>query len=129
MDQVKGVCGVRHEPLVTYHARSILLAKAFEKIVFEHIPRAQNEEVDHLSRLATTYYDELLEGVYVDIYEIPAYEEARSLPVLEEPKDWRTPIARYLVTSQLPESVTEARKIKNRSFRFYMYDEELYKKS
>ncbi|GAA0163841.1 hypothetical protein LIER_19614 [Lithospermum erythrorhizon] len=64
MDQVRGVCGARHEPLVKYHARAVQLAKEFEQVVFEHIPRAQNEEADHVSRLATTYYDELPKGVY-----------------------------------------------------------------
>ncbi|GAA0150112.1 hypothetical protein LIER_09123 [Lithospermum erythrorhizon] len=68
-------------------------------------------------------------GVYVEIRQTPAYEEATSLPVLEEPKDWRTSIARYLLTGQLPESITEARKIKNHSLRFYVYGKELYKKS
>ncbi|GAA0153496.1 hypothetical protein LIER_11719 [Lithospermum erythrorhizon] len=59
MDQVKGICGVKHESMVKYHAKAIQLAKEFEQIVLEHIPRAQNEEGDHLSRLVTTYYDEL----------------------------------------------------------------------
>ncbi|GAA0169924.1 hypothetical protein LIER_24302 [Lithospermum erythrorhizon] len=58
MDQVKGTCGVKHELLVKYHAEAIQLVDEFEQIVFEHIPRAQNEEADRLSRLATTYYDE-----------------------------------------------------------------------
>ncbi|GAA0172523.1 hypothetical protein LIER_26332 [Lithospermum erythrorhizon] len=52
-----------------------------------------------------------------------------ALLVLEEPEDWRSPIARYLVKGQLPETTIEARKIKNRSFRFYIYNDELYKKS
>ncbi|GAA0144425.1 hypothetical protein LIER_04873 [Lithospermum erythrorhizon] len=93
------------------------------------IPHAQSEEVDHLSRLATTYYDELPRGVHVEIRESSTYEKAISLPVLEEPDDWRTPIAGYLVIGQLPESSVEARKVKNHNFRFYMYKEELYKKS
>ncbi|GAA0160094.1 hypothetical protein LIER_16727 [Lithospermum erythrorhizon] len=104
MDQVRGVCGVRHEPL------------------------AQNEEADHLSRLATTYYDELPKGAYVEVREKPAHKEVISMPVLGEPEDSRTPIVRYLVTGQLPENVTEARRMKNRSFWFYMYNKELYKK-
>ncbi|GAA0153954.1 hypothetical protein LIER_12069 [Lithospermum erythrorhizon] len=58
MDQVQGVCGVRDEPLVKYNARALQLAKGFEQIVFEHLPRTQNEEADHLSRLSTTYYGE-----------------------------------------------------------------------
>ncbi|GAA0146200.1 hypothetical protein LIER_36272 [Lithospermum erythrorhizon] len=86
MDQVKGLCGVRHELLVKYH-ESHPIGKELENIVFEHIPHTQNEEADHLSRLATTFNDELPQGVYVEIHEVPAYEEAIALPFLEEPRD------------------------------------------
>ncbi|KAG9147300.1 hypothetical protein Leryth_023597 [Lithospermum erythrorhizon] len=101
MDQVRGICGVKHEPLVKYHARAIQLAKTFEQIVFEHIPRAQNEEVDYLSRLATTYY-----------------EEAITLPVLEGPEYWRTPIAQYLVNGQLLEITSRLTKSRIAGFNF-----------
>ncbi|GAA0150547.1 hypothetical protein LIER_09470 [Lithospermum erythrorhizon] len=104
-------------------------AKWFELVVFEHIPRVQNEEPDHLSRLTTTYYDELINEFYVEIREKPADEENSSLRVLQEPEDWTTAITRYLVKGPLPGDVTEARKIKYRSFRFHMYNGELYKKS
>ncbi|GAA0161912.1 hypothetical protein LIER_18119 [Lithospermum erythrorhizon] len=102
IDQVKGACGVKHEPLVKYHAKAVQLAKGFELIIFDHIPRIQNEEADHLSRLATTYYNELPDKVYVEIQERPAHEENPTLPLLQEPEDRRTPIARYLVEGQLP---------------------------
>ncbi|GAA0146204.1 hypothetical protein LIER_06214 [Lithospermum erythrorhizon] len=91
MDQVKRICGVRHEPQLKYPVRVVQLAKGFEQIIFEYIPRAQNEEVDHHSRLATTYYDEFPREVHVEIREHPPYEETISLPVLEELEDWRPP--------------------------------------
>ncbi|GAA0161163.1 hypothetical protein LIER_17540 [Lithospermum erythrorhizon] len=120
IDQVRGMCGVKHEPLVKYHAKAEKLAKGFELIIFEHIPRIQNEEADHLSRLATTYYDELTNEVYVEIREKSAHEDNPTLLVLQEPEDWRTPIARYLVKGQLSGDTNESRKIKYRSFRFHM---------
>ncbi|GAA0150761.1 hypothetical protein LIER_09626 [Lithospermum erythrorhizon] len=129
IDQARGTCEVKHDPLRKYLAQAMQLAKKFEQVVLEHIPRSMNEEADHLSRLGTTYYDELPKGVCVEIRDKPAYEECLSLPILQEPEDWRTPIARYLTNGQPPESLTEAQKIRNRSFKFYMYDEELYKKS
>ncbi|GAA0152570.1 hypothetical protein LIER_11019 [Lithospermum erythrorhizon] len=89
----------------------------------------QNVEADHLSRLDTTLYEELPQGVYVEIREVPTYEGTSAFLVLEEPGDWRSPITRYLVNGQLPESTIEARKIKNRSFIFYVYNDELYKKA
>ncbi|GAA0170669.1 hypothetical protein LIER_24884 [Lithospermum erythrorhizon] len=49
--------------------------------------------------------------------------------VLEEPDDWRTPIARYLTTGQFPGYKLEAKKTQNVSYKFHMYQGELYKKS
>ncbi|GAA0169885.1 hypothetical protein LIER_24267 [Lithospermum erythrorhizon] len=120
---------IKHESLVKYHVKAIQLAKKFEQIVLKHIPRAQNEEANHLLRLAMTYYDELPQGVYMEVREVPTYEGEITLLVIEEPTDWMTPKAQSLVNGHLPDNVTEARKIKNRSFRFYMYEDELYKKS
>ncbi|KAG9143453.1 hypothetical protein Leryth_016452 [Lithospermum erythrorhizon] len=77
MDQVRGVCGVRR--LVV---KNIMRGHPVGK--GSTITHAQSEEVDHLSRLATTYYDELPRGVHVEIRESPTYEKAISLPVLEE---------------------------------------------
>ncbi|GAA0158036.1 hypothetical protein LIER_43423 [Lithospermum erythrorhizon] len=65
----------------------------------------------------------------MEVREVPAYDGTHTLHVLEEPDDWRTPKAQYLVNGQLLESITKAQKIKSRSFRFYMYNDELYKKS
>ncbi|GAA0163584.1 hypothetical protein LIER_19413 [Lithospermum erythrorhizon] len=40
--------------------------------------------------------------------EVPACQEAVTLPVSEELEDWRTPIAQYLVKGQLPGNGIEA---------------------
>ncbi|GAA0155332.1 hypothetical protein LIER_13086 [Lithospermum erythrorhizon] len=87
MGQVRSICGVKHDQLVKYHARAIQLAQTFEHILFEYIPRAQNEEVDHLSRLTITYYDELPQGVYVEVLEALSYQEVVTLSILKEPED------------------------------------------
>ncbi|GAA0150387.1 hypothetical protein LIER_09340 [Lithospermum erythrorhizon] len=34
IEQVEGVCGVKHEPLVKYHAKVIQLAKWFKQVIF-----------------------------------------------------------------------------------------------
>ncbi|GAA0167651.1 hypothetical protein LIER_22534 [Lithospermum erythrorhizon] len=46
-----------------------------------------NVEVDHLSRLATTLYEELPQWVYVEICEVPAFEGMSAFLVLEELED------------------------------------------
>ncbi|GAA0146457.1 hypothetical protein LIER_06405 [Lithospermum erythrorhizon] len=59
MPQIKGDCGVKNEILIKYHEKAVTMAKGFEETVFDHVPRAQNEEADRLSQLATTYYHKL----------------------------------------------------------------------
>ncbi|GAA0164587.1 hypothetical protein LIER_20183 [Lithospermum erythrorhizon] len=65
-DQIREDCGIKNESLIKYHAKATTLAKDFTHIVFEHIPRTENEEVDRLSKLATTYYCELPKEIYVE---------------------------------------------------------------
>ncbi|GAA0161261.1 hypothetical protein LIER_17619 [Lithospermum erythrorhizon] len=96
MDQIRGDCGIKNESLVKYHAKVTTLASGFAHIVFEYIPHTENEEADRLSKLATTYYDELPKEVYVEVQDGRAYEETSVKVVLEEPQDWRTAIARFL---------------------------------
>ncbi|GAA0174280.1 hypothetical protein LIER_27705 [Lithospermum erythrorhizon] len=69
MDQVRGDCGIKNKSLVKYHAKATTLAKTFAHIIFEHIPRIENEEADLLSKLSTTYFDELPKEFFVEIRE------------------------------------------------------------
>ncbi|GAA0174303.1 hypothetical protein LIER_27724 [Lithospermum erythrorhizon] len=50
IEQIKGDCGVKSEILMKYYAKALTLTKGFEFLQLEHIPRAQNEHADHLSR-------------------------------------------------------------------------------
>ncbi|GAA0169531.1 hypothetical protein LIER_40779 [Lithospermum erythrorhizon] len=129
MDQINGECGVKNETLMRYHEKAVTMAKGFNQTIFQHIPRAQNEEADRLFQLATTYYDELPKEVYIELRKHHSYEENALSTVLEEPEDWRTPIAKYLTLGNLSSEKAEAKETQNRSYKFHMYQEELYKKS
>ncbi|GAA0138400.1 hypothetical protein LIER_00154 [Lithospermum erythrorhizon] len=59
----------------------------------------------------------------------PKGEVFEYAPVLEEVEDWRSPIARYLVQGELPADKLEARRVVNRSFKFWVLQDELYKQS
>ncbi|GAA0155730.1 hypothetical protein LIER_13397 [Lithospermum erythrorhizon] len=63
IDQVRRYCGVKNEVLMRYHTKAVEISQSFKQIIFEHIPKVENEKVDRLSRLATTYYSKLSEGV------------------------------------------------------------------
>ncbi|GAA0146109.1 hypothetical protein LIER_06138 [Lithospermum erythrorhizon] len=81
--------------------------------------RAHNEETDRLSQLATTYYHELPKEVYTELRDHPAYEEKGLYTVLEKLDDWRTHIARYLATRQLPDDKAEAKKTHHKSYKLH----------
>ncbi|GAA0165734.1 hypothetical protein LIER_21060 [Lithospermum erythrorhizon] len=91
-----GGCGIKNESLIKYHAKAATLARGFAHIIFEHILRTKNEEADRLSKLATTYYDELQKEVYIEVRDHRAYKETPVKAVVEEPQDWRIAIARFL---------------------------------
>ncbi|GAA0166380.1 hypothetical protein LIER_21544 [Lithospermum erythrorhizon] len=75
IDQIRGSRGVKSETLRRYHSKAVQISQEFKKVLFEHIPRAENEKADHLSRLATTYFSELPKEVCIEICDQPAYQE------------------------------------------------------
>ncbi|GAA0142035.1 hypothetical protein LIER_35503 [Lithospermum erythrorhizon] len=101
MDQINGECGVKNEILMKYHEKTVTMVKGFDQTIFQHVPRALNEEADRLSQLATTIYDELPKDVYIKLQDHPSYEERILASVLEEPEDWKTPIASGLKKNML----------------------------
>ncbi|GAA0140622.1 hypothetical protein LIER_01932 [Lithospermum erythrorhizon] len=69
IEQIRGDCGVKSEVLKKYHAKALTFTRILEYLSFEHIPDSQNKHVDHLSRLATTYFGDLSSGVHVEVRE------------------------------------------------------------
>ncbi|GAA0153348.1 hypothetical protein LIER_11608 [Lithospermum erythrorhizon] len=100
IEQVRGDRGVKNDILKKYHAKALLLTQGLEYVIFEHIPHTGNEHIDHLSRLATTYFDEMPSHVMIEMRKAPAYEEIAIMRVMEEEEDWRSPIARFILTGK-----------------------------
>ncbi|GAA0176177.1 hypothetical protein LIER_29219 [Lithospermum erythrorhizon] len=87
------------------------ISQVLKWIIFEHIPRVENERADRLSRLDTTYYSELPEGVYVEVYDQPAYKkEVIKSIVRPNSMDWRDSIIEYLAQGRLPNCTSKPRR-------------------
>ncbi|GAA0142342.1 hypothetical protein LIER_35562 [Lithospermum erythrorhizon] len=113
-----------------YHAKEVEVSQGFKRVIFEHIPRTENERADRLSRLATNYYSELLEGLYIEICDQPAYKEEVIKSIAGcNASDWREPIIEYLTQGVLPSDSQEAKKVRKRSSKYQIYQDELYRKS
>ncbi|GAA0158446.1 hypothetical protein LIER_38655 [Lithospermum erythrorhizon] len=80
IEQIRGDCGIKSESLQRYHAKAASLTPKFDYLIFEHIPRQENEDADHLSRLATTYYEDIPVGVHIERMERTIHEEIRACP-------------------------------------------------
>ncbi|GAA0174451.1 hypothetical protein LIER_27840 [Lithospermum erythrorhizon] len=112
IDQIRGSCGMKNEKLMKYHAKVIEVSQGFKRVIFEHIPRTENERTDRLSRLATTYYSKLPEGVYIEICDQPAYNEEVIKSIAGcNATDWSEPITEYLTQGVLPSDSQEAKKV------------------
>ncbi|GAA0163055.1 hypothetical protein LIER_19020 [Lithospermum erythrorhizon] len=111
IEQIRGDYGVKSESLQKYHAKVTSLTTRFDYLIFEHTPRQENEYADHLSRLATTYYEDNPLGVHIEHRERPIYEEVRIYPMRLVKEDWRSPIIKFLTTRELPEEKIKARKL------------------
>ncbi|GAA0183994.1 hypothetical protein LIER_31311 [Lithospermum erythrorhizon] len=130
IDQIRGYCGVKNKTLMKYHAKAVEISQNFKRIILEHISWAENEKEDRLSKLATTYYSELLEGVYVEVCDQPTYkEEVIKNITSSDTTDWRTPIIEYVANEKLANDNLEEKKVQNRSFKYQIYQGELYRKS
>ncbi|GAA0183321.1 hypothetical protein LIER_30749 [Lithospermum erythrorhizon] len=79
IDRIQGKWAVKSEVLKRYHSKDVSLALGFSRISVMHIQREQNEKTDWLSKLATTYYNELARGVYVEMCNQSSYEESTCL--------------------------------------------------
>ncbi|GAA0172028.1 hypothetical protein LIER_25936 [Lithospermum erythrorhizon] len=73
---------------------------------------------------------ELLEGVYVEVCDQSAYKEEVVKSVMgSNTTGWRDPINKYLTEGILPSDSIEAKKVRSRSFKYQIYQGELYRKS
>ncbi|GAA0148793.1 hypothetical protein LIER_08135 [Lithospermum erythrorhizon] len=87
IEQIRGDCRVKNENLGKYHAKATTVVLGFYYVTFEHIPRSENEHADHLSRLATTYYEDIPRGVHIEHRERPIYEEVKMFPIGRDEED------------------------------------------
>nr|GFA29303.1 reverse transcriptase domain-containing protein [Tanacetum cinerariifolium] len=91
---------------------------------------SENRKADALSKIASTSFAHLSKQVLVEELKEKSISEVEILAVLDEERDtWMTPLFKYLMEGTLPADVEKARAIKQKSWRFAVVNETLYKKS
>lgn len=67
IDLITGACGVK------YREKATQLRSRFKHLQFQHVPRAENELANKLSRLATTLHQDLHLRLHVRVVDKPRY--------------------------------------------------------
>ena len=124
MGQVNGIYEAKEEQMRKYLHRAMRLVKIFEEADFVQIPREENVEVDIIAKEASTNepMDEVDEIQYMPSIDILEVQQ------VESRENWMTLIVSYLKDGRRPEEKDEARKLKERSTRYVLMDEVLYRR-
>lgn len=128
VSQVKGEFEAREPMMQKYLERVIWLKDQFEEFEIVRIPRSQNANADALSKLASSVYEHLVKPVLVETLERPSVITPQVM-TLQEESSWMSPIKRYLSQCILPDSKSQARKIRVKAPRYELVDNVLYRKS
>ncbi|XP_073154100.1 uncharacterized protein [Henckelia pumila] len=124
--QVNGTYEVKNEKLKEY-MRTIEEAKGFfDEVLFEQIPREDNEKADYLAKMASSLHSWKTREVVVQVELTPSTELA---PLAQEESDWRKELLDCIEKGELPKDPKKAYQLKQRGLRFVMMEGILYKRS
>ncbi|XP_073129072.1 uncharacterized protein [Henckelia pumila] len=124
--QMKGAYDVKNEKLIEY-AREVDNAKEqFAEVVFEQIPRRENERADALAKMAGSMASWKTRDV---VFQVELAPHMSSVILELSAEDWRVVIINYLKEGKLPEDAREARRLKLKSSRYILIEEVLYRRS
>ncbi|GKV37338.1 hypothetical protein SLEP1_g45378 [Rubroshorea leprosula] len=99
----------------------------------DKIPRADNQQADELSRLASSQETNPHRSTTMEVLGAPSYTdftvECQLLSTNPSSPSWTTPLINYLQSGELPEDPSAAKLIKRRAAHFTLLDNQLYKRA
>ncbi|GKV04619.1 hypothetical protein SLEP1_g16762 [Rubroshorea leprosula] len=103
------------------------------QLVFDKIPRADNQRADKLLKLASLQDINPHRSTIVEVLDAPSYTdftiECQLLRTEPSSPSWTTPLIDYLHSGELPEDPFAAKLIKRRVAHFILLDNQLYKRA
>ncbi|KAJ9560378.1 hypothetical protein OSB04_005538 [Centaurea solstitialis] len=126
VNQINGEFQAKDSKMISYLKIAKDKIARFDKFSIEQIPRDLNMQADALANLGSAFNEPALESVPIIHLMSPTIEEAQ---VIEENHDWSNDIWNYLKNDQLPEDKLEARKVRLKSSRYTIFDDQLYRRS
>ncbi|KAJ9544403.1 LOW QUALITY PROTEIN: hypothetical protein OSB04_024110 [Centaurea solstitialis] len=126
VNQINGEFQAKDSKMISYLKIAKDKIARFDKFSIEQIPRDLNMQADALANLGSAFNEPTLESVPIIHLMSPTIEEAQ---MIEENHDWSNDIWNYLKNDQLPEDKLEARKVRLKSSRYTIFDDQLYRRS
>ncbi|GKV28094.1 hypothetical protein SLEP1_g37185 [Rubroshorea leprosula] len=130
VNQINSICEVVDPVMIKYVALVAELKCKFQKFCLSKIPRAENEQVDSLSKFAS---DSSLSSrsVFVEILDEPSFMKPRLMEISTNPDtpSWTDSIISFLRDGIVPEDRQEVMKLRKRASRYTLVDGVLYKRS
>ncbi|GJR61006.1 reverse transcriptase domain-containing protein [Tanacetum coccineum] len=129
-NQVNGTYVAKETDMIRYLEKVKTLTSSFKAFSIKQVPRSKNKKADALSKITSTSFAHLSKQVLVKELKEKSISAVEVLAVVEEEGDtWMTLIFKYLMDGTLPVEVKKARAVKRKSWRFFIINKTLYKKS
>ena len=136
--QVSGTWDAKDPQMAAYKAAVDEFAKCFQGYEVRHIPRADNDEADALSRLGSGRKP-IPVGIFLENLWVPYIQGADQEnhdkydsplhPVMAMIPSWTQPYIDYLVDKKLPDDEVLKRQIVRRAKAYTVISGQLYKRS
>ncbi|KAL2242652.1 UNVERIFIED_CONTAM: Retrovirus-related Pol polyprotein from transposon [Sesamum indicum] len=127
--QIEGTYETREERMILYHTKAKSIMSKFNKCQVHQIPRHENDRADSLSKFGATLSRIKDRKITVMIKETSAIAEVVDINTANEKPSWKDEIVRYLRDGILPADPIAARRLKMRTPRFTLINEQLYKRT
>nr|KYP70058.1 Gypsy retrotransposon integrase-like protein 1 [Cajanus cajan] len=113
---------------VNCNSNSKLMISSFDEFSIKHVPREQNARADLLSKLASTKRPGQHRTIIQETLHSPSLDDKIVNVNDNEERGWMADIWNHLKEGTLPKDKDEARKVRMRSAKFIIIDDELFKR-
>nr|XP_023876288.1 uncharacterized protein LOC111988732 [Quercus suber] len=103
------------------------LISNFDDVKIIQVPQEENSKADEVARLASSDTSKRRPDLLLEVQYLPSIE-GPEISYVHSEESWMDPIVIYIKTGSLPSDPVEARKVKIRSSRFTILNDELYKR-
>ncbi|GKV35987.1 hypothetical protein SLEP1_g44174 [Rubroshorea leprosula] len=130
VNQIKSLCEVVDPVMMKYVALVAELKCRFQRFCLSKIPRAENEQVDSLSKFASNSSLNS-RSVFVEVLDAPSFTKLRVMEISTDPStpSWTDSTVSFLRDGVIPEEKQEAMKLRKKASRYILVDGVLYKRS